>query len=93
MKILYKPFGIIAGIVSVRLGRRVFGAVWGKIGGPLPPRAGNEDASLTAVVGAAVVEASTFAATRAIVDRFALKWFQFLTGIWAGDQKPQRPEK
>ena len=93
MKIFYKPFGIIAGVISARLARKVFGAVWGTIGDSAPPRAGTEDASLTRVVGAAVVEAGTFAATRAVVDRLALRWFQFLTGIWAGDKKPPDPEK
>jgi hypothetical protein len=86
-KLLYKPFGIIAGIISVRVGRKLFRAIWGTFDRRDPPKASNENAPLPRVVGAAVIEAATFAATRAAVDRASLKWFQFLTGIWAGDQQ------
>jgi hypothetical protein len=93
-KILYKPFGIIAGIISVRLGRKVFGSVWGRLDqGAPPPKVSTEDTSMPRVVGAAVVEAATFAATRALVDRATLRWFQFLTGIWAGEKEPPPNEK
>ena len=89
MKILYKPFGIIAGMIGARLARSVFKTVWGTIDKAAPPKAGTEDATLPRVVGAAVIEAATTAATRATVDRASLKWFHFLTGIWAGDKEPR----
>ena len=31
MRLLYKPFGIIAGIIAARLGRKAFDSVWTKI--------------------------------------------------------------
>jgi hypothetical protein len=94
MKIFYKPFGIIAGIIGAKLSRRVFDGIWGAIDTQPPPSPGNESANLPKVVGAAVVQAATFAAVRAAVDRAALRWFQFTTGIWAGekDQPPQLEE-
>jgi Protein of unknown function (DUF4235) len=91
MKILYKPFGIIAGLIGARLARKLFRAVWGRIDPEAPPRPSTEDTSLPKVIGAAAFEAAIFAATRAAVDRASLKWFQFLTGIWAGE-KEQPPE-
>lgn len=87
MKLLYKPFGIIAGILAARLARKVFTAVWGTIDEQAPPTAGTEQTKLPKVIGAAVMEAATYAATRATVDRLSLKWFQFLTGIWAGEKQ------
>jgi hypothetical protein len=88
MKILYKPFGIIAGIIAGRLARRLFNAMWGTIDRQPPPRPSTENTTLPKVMGAAVIEAATFAATRAAVDRASLKWFHFLTGIWAGEKEP-----
>ena len=93
MKILYRPFGIIAGIIGARLARRVFRALWGTIDNQAPPRASTEHATLPKVVGAAVIEAATTAATRAAVDRASLKWFHFLTGIWAGEKDPPGVKK
>jgi hypothetical protein len=93
MKILYQPFGIIARMISARLARRVFKAVWGTIDKRAPPRAGTEHTTLSKVVTAAVIEAATTAATRATVDRASLKWFHFLTGIWAGEKDPPAEKK
>jgi Protein of unknown function (DUF4235) len=88
MKILYKPFGLIAGIIGARLARKAFNVVWGTIDRQAPPRAGTEHTTLPKVVSAAVIEAATTAATRATVDRASLKWFHFVTGIWAGEKEP-----
>jgi hypothetical protein len=93
MKILYRPFGIIAGIIGARLARKVFTAVWGTIDHEAPPRPSTEHTTLPKVIAAAVVEAATSAATRAAVDRASLKWFHFLTGIWAGEKEPGGKKK
>jgi hypothetical protein len=93
MKILYKPFGIIAGMIGARLARSVFKTVWGTIDKAAPPKPSTEDATLPRVVSAAVVEAATTAATRATVERAGLKWFHFITGIWAGEKEPGGTKK
>jgi len=93
MKILYKPFGIIAGIIGARLARSLFKTVWGTIDDAAPPKASTEGTTLPRVVGAAAIEAATTAATRAAVDRAGLKWFHFTTGIWAGEKGSPGPEK
>jgi hypothetical protein len=38
MKILYKPFGIIIGIIAGLLARQVFSQVWGHIDEREPPK-------------------------------------------------------
>jgi uncharacterized membrane protein YeaQ/YmgE (transglycosylase-associated protein family) len=93
MKILYKPFGIIAGMIGARLARSLFKSIWGTIDTAAPPRASTEYTTLPKVVGAAVVEAATTAATRATVERAGLKWFHFTTGIWAGEKLPPKLEE
>ncbi|HWF25234.1 MAG TPA: DUF4235 domain-containing protein [Solirubrobacteraceae bacterium] len=93
MKILYRPFGIIARMIGARLARRVFKAVWRTIDKHAPPKASTEHTTLPKVVGAAVIEAATTAATRATVDRASLKWFHFLTGIWAGEKDPPEADE
>lgn len=90
MKLLYKPFGIVAGIVSGLLARRIFDAVWARIDDAEPPRATTEQTSLPRVVGAAALEGATFAATRAAVNRAGARTFQHLFGVWPGERKPER---
>ncbi len=46
MKILYKPFAIIASMIAARIGRGVFKAIWTKIDSADPPEPTTEQASL-----------------------------------------------
>jgi hypothetical protein len=81
MRLLYKPFAIISGIVGVRLGRVVFKGLWSRIDTGDPPRAVSVDASYAKVVGAAALEGATMAGVTAVVVHAAARWFRFLTGI------------
>lgn len=88
MKILYKPFGIIASLVGAKMANSIFRAMWTRIDEEAPPRPTTADVSFQKVVGAAALEAATTAAIGAAVDRVSAKTFQHLTGIWPGDRRP-----
>jgi len=90
MKFLYKPFGVVAGIVGGLLARRLFTAVWGAIDDQEPPEATTERASWPRVLGAAAVQGMTFSVTRAAVNRAGARGFQHLFGIWPGERAPDR---
>ncbi|HMJ03136.1 MAG TPA: DUF4235 domain-containing protein [Conexibacter sp.] len=90
MKLLYKPFGILAGILGGLLARRLFTVVWGWIDDEEPPEATTERASWARVVGAAAVQGATFSATRALVNRAGARSFEHLFGVWPGERKPDR---
>jgi len=90
MKIFYKPFGIVAGVIGARLGRQVFQGLWGSIDTLTPPEPTAGDAPLGKVVAAAALEAATMAAIGAVVDRMAARSFHYLFGFWPGKKrKPQ----
>jgi hypothetical protein len=87
MKLLYKPFGIVAGIVGGRLAQSVFKSLWARIDDGDPPSATTADASLPKIVAASAIEAATVAGIGAAVDRISMQWFRYLTGIWPGGKK------
>ncbi len=87
MKILYKPFGIIAGIISGKIADNLFKTIWSRFDKEAPPRALTAEASFPKVVGAAALEAATVAAVGAAVDRAGARAFHHLTGIWPGDHR------
>lgn len=93
MKILYKPFGIVAGIISGRLARKIFEALWARIDKRPPPKPGVEHTDVPKAIAAAAIEAATYAATRAAVNRASLKSFQHLTGIWAGEKEKAKKKE
>jgi Protein of unknown function (DUF4235) len=90
MKILYKPFGIIAGLIGARIATAVFKALWARIDEEEPPKPTTEDASFPKVVGAAALEAATMASVGAAVDRAGARAFHHLTGIWPGEHQQEK---
>jgi hypothetical protein len=93
MKILYKPFAIIAGMIGARLGRNAFRELWSRIDDADPPTPTAPDASLVKVVGAAALEAATMAGVAAVVDRVSARSFHYLTGIWPGERPREESEE
>ena len=93
MKILYKPFAIIASLIGARLGRNAFKTLWAKIDVADPPEPTVEEASFGKVVGAAALEAATMAAIGAAVDRASASSFHYLTGFWPGKKTQDPPEE
>jgi hypothetical protein len=92
MKFLYKPFGIIAGVIGAKIGQNVFKSVWAKVDQSEPPRPTEQEASLGKVVAASALEAATLAGVGAAVDRLGMRWFHYLTGIWPGDKPPDQAD-
>ena len=93
MKILYKPFGIIASLIGAKIANAVFKSLWTRIDEEDPPKPTTAEASFPKVVGAAALEAATMAAIGAAVDRASARTFHHLTGIWPGERpQPERPE-
>jgi hypothetical protein len=93
MKLLYKPFGLIAAFIAARLGRSIFKGLWSKIDKQDPPPPTASDATMPKVVGAAVLEAATMAGVGAAVDRVTARAFHHLTGIWPGDPVESEDEE
>jgi hypothetical protein len=85
LRLFYKPFALIAGLISARLGRSIFQSVWSKIDDAPPPAPTAPGAGLGKVIGAAALEAATMASARAAVDRASARTFHYLIGVWPSD--------
>jgi hypothetical protein len=90
MRLLYKPFAIINGIISKRIGRSVFNSLWRRIdeGPPAKPMTGESTA--VKVVVAQALEAGVMAGSAAAVNRAGAHVFHYLIGVWP--DKPPEPE-
>ena len=91
MRLLYKPFAIIAGVIATRIGRSTFKTLWSKIDSGDPPDPTSGEASMPKVVGAAALEAETMAGMAAAADRASAKAFHYLIGVWPGKKKQSEP--
>lgn len=92
IKLLYKPFSMVIGILSGMLAGAIFKRVW-------KAAAGQEDAPAATdirhgwgeTLTAAALQGAIFAVVRAAVDRATAEGTRKLTGVWPGDDS--QPEK
>jgi hypothetical protein len=88
MRLLYKPVGIVLGLIAGILGRQLFDLAWERVDDEEPPEATTRDTTVGRLVGAAAMQGAIFSVVRALVNRAgAAGWFH-LTGVWPGEKKP-----
>jgi pectin methylesterase-like acyl-CoA thioesterase len=92
MKLLYKPFGIVLGILAGLVSKKLFDVVWGLFDEEEPPKPTTQEADWSKVLAAAAVQGVTFKVTRAAVDRAGAKSFHHITGVWPGDKYPDESQ-
>jgi hypothetical protein len=90
MRLLYKPFAIIAGIFARLLGRSVFRTMWSRIDEEPPPEPLTGEASMVKVVAGRALQAGVMAGAAALVERYSARAFHHVIGIWP--KKPPDPE-
>jgi Protein of unknown function (DUF4235) len=88
VKLIYKPFGFILGILAGLLGRRLFDFAWTKIDDEDPPKGTTEESPWVKILGAAALQGVIFKVTRVVVDRYGAMGWRYLTGFWPGEKHP-----
>ena len=88
MGLIYKPFGILFGILSGLIGKKLFDFVWTKIDDEEPPEATTEETTWGRLLAVAAIQGVIFRVTRFVVDRYGAIGFHYLTGIWPGEKRP-----
>jgi hypothetical protein len=88
MKLLYKPVGLIIGILSGVLSRKLFDFVWTKLDDEEPPKGTTQHAPWIKILGAAALQGMIFRSTREVVDRYGAVGWNYLTGSWPGEKHP-----
>ena len=88
MGAIYKPFGIILGILAGLVGKRIFNFVWTKIDDEDPPKPTTQETSWGKLLSAAAVQGVIFKMTRVVVDRYGAVGWNYLTGTWPGEKRP-----
>jgi hypothetical protein len=86
--ILYKPFGILFGILGGLVAKRIFDWLWSKVDDEEPPEANTEQVIWPKLLAAAALQGMVFKIVRAFVDRGTAKSFAYVTGVWPGERKP-----
>jgi hypothetical protein len=92
MKAIYKPIGLIMGLLSALVAKRIFNFAWTKIDDEDPPKGTTRDAPWVKILSAAAIQGVIFKTTRVVVDRYGAVGWNYLTGVWPGEKRPDPDE-
>ena len=84
MGLIYKPIGIVLGILAGLVGKRLFNFAWTKIDDEDPPKGTTEYAPWVKILGAAALQGVIFKVMRVVVDRYGAVGWRYLTGCGRG---------
>jgi len=85
-RILYRPFGIVSGLIGGAVAGVIFKQVWRKVQDEDDaPGALQSEYSWKDVLVAAAIQGAIFAVVKAAVDRAGARQFERWTGEWPGD--------
>jgi Protein of unknown function (DUF4235) len=88
MTLIYKPIGIILGILGGIAGRQAFNQVWQRIDAEEPPEPTTRDTSLRRVILAVGLQGAIFAVVKMFIQRGGARAWQHLLGVWPGEKRP-----
>jgi uncharacterized protein DUF4235 len=85
MKLLYKPFGLLASVLGGLLAGAMFKRLWRGIADEEEaPSAKDRDRTWREVLAAAAIQGALFGGVKALIDRAGATGFARVTGVWPG---------
>jgi len=91
-KLVYKPFGILFGVLGGLVAGAVFKRIWGLAANETAsPKATDRDRDWIEIVAAAAIEGAVFGGVKALVDRAGATGYERLTGTWPGKTSTKSP--
>ena len=84
-KLMYKPVGILVGLIAGAVASQLFERLWAAVGTGEPADPEDRDGSWLEIVASAALMGAIFGAVRAVVQRGGAIGFERATGIWPGD--------
>ncbi len=87
-KILYRPWGLLAGAVAGLIASQLFQRVWKTVdpdSSDEAPTPLQSEYRMRKILVAAMLQGAIFSLVRALVDRSGARLFQRWTGEWPGD--------
>jgi Protein of unknown function (DUF4235) len=85
LRLMYKPIGMIGGVVGGLLASMAFSRIWRAIAGKGEvPEVTDKSQSWADILPAAALHGIVFGVVKAVVDRLNAKQFERETGFWPG---------
>jgi Protein of unknown function (DUF4235) len=90
VKFLFAPIGIAAGLAAGFAAQKAFEGLWGLIDDEEAPEPEHRQVSFPKLLTALAIEGALFRIAKGTVDHSTRAGFARLTGVWPGDERPER---
>jgi Protein of unknown function (DUF4235) len=93
VKLLYKPLGIVAGLLASKAAGSIFKKLWMLVAKQTEaPKASEQYCGWGEVFIAAALQGAVFGGVKALVDRASATGFARITGTWPGPTSKPKSE-
>lgn len=92
MSLVFKPVGILSGLLAGIIGKKLFELLWGMIDDEDAPEPKHRDVQLGKLAAALVLEGAIFRLLRGLAEHGARHGFAALTQEWPGEERPEPKE-
>jgi hypothetical protein len=95
-RLIFKPFILLSSVVAGKLASKLSASIWAKLdrkGDGTVHSATEKETPVARAVAGNMVQAATFAGTRAVVSRASVRAIHHFTGFWVGDKPPKADER
>ena len=89
MSLVFKPVGILSGLVAGMVAKKIFELLWGLIDDQDAPEPKHRRVHLGKLAAALVLEGAIVRLTRGFAEHGVRHGFSALSGEWPGDERPQ----
>ena len=89
MQFVFRPIGIVLGILSGLGAKKIFDFVWGKFDEQEAPNPEHREINWPKFIAAMLVEGAIFRLIRGLADHGARHSFAKVTGAWPGEERPE----
>lgn len=89
MSVVFKPFGILSGVLAGLVGKKIFELAWGVVDDQSPPRPQHRRIHLGKLAAALIIEGAVFRLVRGFAEYGTRRGFSALTGEWPGPETPE----
>jgi hypothetical protein len=90
MKVAFVPISILGGLVAGFIGQKAFEKLWALFDDQEPPDAQHREVAMVKLVAALLLEGAIFRLIRGLFDHSARLGFARVTGVWPGEEAPDR---
>ncbi|HTA37046.1 MAG TPA: DUF4235 domain-containing protein [Solirubrobacteraceae bacterium] len=88
-KLIFKPVGLLAGLISGLIGKKLFQRIWGAIDEQQPPKPQQRLVPLGKLALALALEGALFRVVKGLAEHGSRRAFSRLTGSWPGESRPR----